>query len=69
MKAVLKGKIIRKILMKKNKSQNWLAFRLNISSGYMSQLIDGSRHPSPQIRQRFIDMFPELTFDDLFLIK
>jgi hypothetical protein len=50
-------------------SQNWLALKIGVSSGYMSQLMDGSRHPSPAVRQKFLDVFPECVFDDLFQIR
>jgi len=69
MKVYLKNKYVEKRLIKKNMSQNWLASRAGVSSGYMSQLMDGSRHPSPKLRQRLMDIFPECEFDDLFLIK
>ena len=69
MKVLLKGKEIKKILIRKNKSQNWFAHRLEISSGYMSQLMDGSRSPSPRLREKIMDHLPENRFDDLFLIQ
>jgi len=68
-KAMLKGKKVRRILMKKNKSQNWLAQKLGISSGYIAQLLNGDRNPSPEVRQLFLDFFDECEFDDLFSIK
>jgi transcriptional regulator with XRE-family HTH domain len=69
MKVFLRSKEIKKILIRKNKSQNWLAHRLEVSSGYMSQLMDGSRNPSPSLRERIMNNLPEHKFDDLFLIK
>lgn len=69
MKVLLKANNIRKRLIRKNQSQNWLAYRMDISSGYMSQLMDGSRHPSGKLRQRLMDIFSECEFGDLFLIK
>ena len=69
MKVALKSKEIKKILIRKNKSQNWLAHRLEVSTGYMSQLIDGSRNPSPKLRERIMNHLPEHKFDDLFAIK
>jgi DNA-binding XRE family transcriptional regulator len=51
----------------KNLSQNWLAEKLGISSGYMSQLMCGVRHPSPKMRQAFMDYFG-CEFDDIFKI-
>jgi len=65
----VKSKTIRKWLIRKNKSQNWLAYRAGVSSGYMSQLMAGSRHPSPKLRERLMDIFPDCEFDDIFLIK
>ncbi len=56
------------LLTRKNLSQNWLAKRLNISSGYMSQLLTGQRTPSPNLRARILEHFPENNFDDLFEI-
>jgi len=69
MKVLLKSKEIKKILIRKNKSQNWFAHKLEVSSGYMSQLMDGSRNPSPNLRERIMNRLPEYKFDDLFEIK
>lgn len=69
MKVFLRNKAIKKILIRKNKSQNWLAHRLEVSTGYMSQLMDGSRNPSPKLRERIMNNLPEYSFDDLFKIK
>jgi putative transcriptional regulator len=68
MRTKLKTRELKLYLTKKNKSQNWLAYRLEISSGYMSQLMEGLRHPSPKLRERIMQKLPELTFDDLFVI-
>jgi len=69
MKVYIKTKFIRTKLIRKNMSQNWFASRAGVTSGYMSQLMDGSRRPSPKLRQRLMDVFPECEFDDLFRIK
>ncbi|MBW1855448.1 MAG: helix-turn-helix transcriptional regulator [Deltaproteobacteria bacterium] len=69
MKVYLRCKEIKKILMRKNKSQNWLAHKLEVSTGYMSQLVDGARCPSPKLRERIMNNLTELKFDDLFEIK
>jgi len=69
MKVLLKSKEIKKILIRKNKSQNWFAHKLEVSSGYMSQLMDGSRNPSPKLRERIMKKLSEHKFDDLFEIK
>lgn len=69
MKVYMRRKEVKKILIRKNKSQNWLARRLEISSGYISQLMNGSRNPSPKLRERIMKKLPEHKFDDLFEIK
>jgi transcriptional regulator with XRE-family HTH domain len=69
MKVYMRRKEVKKILIRKNKSQNQLACSLEISSGYMSQLMNGSRNPSPKLRERIMKKLPEHKFDDLFEIK
>lgn len=64
----LKSKELGQRLARKNVSQNWLARKLGISSGYMSQLMCGVRHPSPKLRQTIMDFFG-CEFDDVFSIK
>ena len=49
-------------------SQNELARLLGISSGYMSQLMSGGAHPSPEVRQRLLRVFGASDFDDVFII-
>lgn len=68
-KVALKAQGLLKILAKKNKSQNWLAYRMQISSGYMSQLMTGARHPSPKMREKMLAALPDYVFDDLFRIE
>ena len=68
-KVALKARNLLRILARKNKSQNWLAYRMEISSGYMSQLMTGARHPSPKMRERFLQVLDEVAFDELFEIR
>lgn len=71
-KVVLRAADLQRLLAKMNKSQNWLAFRMQISSGYMSQLMSGQRRPSPRMREKFLSAlqeFQECGFDDLFRIE
>jgi len=56
-------------IARRNMSQNMLATRTGISSGYMSQLMRGERHASPRIRQKILDALSPLTFDDIFIIE
>ena len=67
-KVLLRAGVVRDRLIRKSRSQNWLAVRLGITPGYISQIMDGCRNPSPALRQRFLDTFPECEFDDLFQI-
>ena len=50
-------------------SQNELARLVGISSGYLSQLMSGSAHPSPEVRQRLLRVLGTTDFDDLFTIE
>lgn len=64
----LKNKEVKKRLARKNISQNNFAIKLGVSSGYMSQLMCGFRHPSPRLRQKITD-FLGCQFDEIFAIK
>ena len=68
MRVYLNALKIKEILARKNKSQNWLAYRLGISTGYISQLLESQRSPSPALRERIIQQLKEHEFDDLFFI-
>ena len=50
-------------------SQNELARRVGISSGYLSQLMSGAAHPSPRVRRRLLRVLEASDFDDLFSIE
>ncbi len=67
----LKNRELKKILARKNMSQNCFAMRLSVSSGYMSQLMCGFRNPSPILREKILAelKMDESGFDDLFEIK
>ena len=69
MKVFFKTDSIKRILIRKNKSQNWLASKIKVSSGYMSQLMEGTRNPSPQVRERLMKAMKVSNFDDLFQIQ
>jgi len=69
LKVKLKSKTVAETLLKKNKSQNWLAMRCDISSGYMSQLMNNQRCPSPDVRKKILAHFKDREFDDLFEIQ
>ena len=56
-------------IARRNMSQNMLAIRSGISSGYISQIMCGTRNPSPAVRQKLQDILKPLTFDDIFIIE
>jgi len=66
MKVALKKDNIRKILAQRNISQNWLAFRVGTTSGYMSQMMTGKRNPSPKMRKKILKVLKDYEFEDLF---
>lgn len=53
-------------LSRSNLSQNEFARRCGLSSGFMSQLLAGHRFAGPQTRQRLLEKFPTVQFEDLF---
>ena len=48
-------------------SQNELARFLGLSQGYLSQLTNGKRSPSPKTRRRMLRAF-DVQFSDLFVV-
>jgi len=68
--AIRRSQII-KMLAKKNMSQNWFAYKVGVSSGYMSQLMLGSRNPSPKLREKILTTLKldENGFNDVFQLK
>jgi transcriptional regulator with XRE-family HTH domain len=60
---------VMKAMAKRNMSQNMLAIRIGSSSGYVSQLMCGTRIPSPRMRERLLGVLAPLGFDDIFIIE
>lgn len=69
MKVYMNSEYIIKWLTIKCWSQNFLAKKIGISSGYVSQLIHGKRRPSPKLRQRILEVLQHVEFDEIFIIK
>jgi transcriptional regulator with XRE-family HTH domain len=69
LKAKLRSDVVRKILFERNQPLKWLTMKLGTSSGYMSQMMNGSRFPSPQMRQKLMDVLKVSQFNELFRIK
>lgn len=52
-----------------NMAQNELARLAGISSGYLSQLMSGTRCPSAEVRRKLMDALGVADFDDLFILE
>ena len=65
----LRTKVVWELLNRLNMSQNELARRAGIKSGYMSQLMSGERFASPGVRQRLMDALGGTGFDALFVLE
>jgi transcriptional regulator with XRE-family HTH domain len=57
---------LRRSLARLNVTQNQLARACGVSSGYMSQLLSGTRYAGPRTRKRLLDALPGIEFDVLF---
>ena len=57
------------LLNRLNMTQNELACLADISSGYLSQLMSGTRCPSPELRRRLMGVLGVTQFDDLFILE
>ena len=68
MKVRLRRRNVELFLTKINRSQNWLSFRLEISSGHLSQFMTGKRNPSPMMRRRIMKVLKGCSWDYLFQI-
>jgi len=56
-------------IARRNMSQNMLAIRVGSSSGYISQIMCGTRTPSPRMWEKLLNVLAPLTFDDIFIIE
>ena len=57
------------LLNRRNLSQNDLARLVGVTSGYLSQLVNGKRHPSPATRRRLQEVLGDVEFDELFIVE
>lgn len=57
------------LLNRRHLSQNELAVLVGTSSGYLSQLMCGTRSPSAELRRRLVDVLGVADFDDLFTLE
>ena len=52
-----------------NMTQNELARRAGVTSGYISLLVGGKRCPSPELRRRFMEILGVTDFHELFIVE
>ncbi|MYC06786.1 MAG: helix-turn-helix transcriptional regulator [Chloroflexi bacterium] len=57
------------LLNRLNMTQNELACLAGISSGYLSQLMSGTRCPSAEVRRKLMEVLRITSFDDLFILE
>lgn len=57
------------LLNRRHLSQNELAALVGTSSGYLSQLICGTRSPSAEMRRRLVDVLGVDDFEELFILE
>jgi hypothetical protein len=72
-KVYINGDWLIENLIKKNKSQTWLCYKLEMSSGYLSQIMRRDRCPSAKMREKILRVvnkhLVKCTFDDLFYME
>ena len=57
------------LLNRLNMTQNELARLVGTSSGYLSQLMSGTRFPSADMRKRLMEALGVTRFEDLFILE
>ena len=57
------------LLNRLNMTQSELASLTCISSGYLSQLMSGTRCPSAEVRKKLMEVLRVTSFDDLFILE
>ena len=57
------------LLNRLNMNQNELARLAGTSSGYLSQLMSGTRRPSAPLRRRLMEALGAARFEDIFILE
>ena len=57
---------VKRDIARLNVSQNELARRLDLTSGFLSQLLNGKRFAGPDTRRKIMEALPGIPFDDIF---
>ena len=65
----VKTRAVWEMLLRRNMTQNDLAKQAKLSSGHLSQLINGERFPSPAVRRKLMEALDQVDFDDIFEIE
>ena len=65
----LRAEVVWEYLTRHNLSQNAFARRLDIDPGYFSQMLNGRRFPSPEMRARLMAALGITEFDELFVME
>ena len=65
----LKSDVVRAVLAEAGISQNAFAKLIPVTSGYMSELMHGTKHPSPFIQRRIQYVLGGCRFEDLFEVE
>ena len=65
----VKTKAVWEILLRRNMTQNELAKLVEVSSGHLSQLVNGERGPSAPVRRKMLAALSPAKFDDIFEIE
>lgn len=68
LKVFVRQNRIAREMARRNMSQNGLARATHITTGYMSQLVRGTRSPSPKLRERIQQFLRISDFHSLFRI-
>lgn len=69
MKVELKANEIRMTLARHNRTQQWLAQRLETTNSYLSQLMTGKRRPSAMMREKIMEALEVREFDEVFVVQ
>ena len=68
-RVLLKTAAVWEMLDRLDMSQNELARRCGVTSGYLSHLMNGRRSPSPRVRRRLMEVLGVDDFHVLFFIE
>ena len=65
----LKPAPVWELITRRNMSQNELARKAEISSGYLSQLISGRKYPSAEVRRKLQAALEVERFEEIFVME